>query len=143
MSLETAAERRRKRIVELRFAGFPIAQLAKLFADTLEATVRQFIPAVKWRTYLAAQDTPLAIDETYTGPAACKVEALELPDDAAAQLVLDAGYEGYDHFCERYGMTNRPENQFAEVREKPQPQYVTLETARLNARVITPGPKLH
>lgn len=86
MSLETATERKRKRIVEYEISGFPIAQKAVIFGNTVEALVKRDIKPVKFRQYIKGE-TNLAITENYPGETTLKLTFLELEQDTAHAIM--------------------------------------------------------
>lgn len=122
MSLETVAERRRKRIVEHSIGLFRNAPDAILFGNTVEKVVQQKIGKIKFRQYVGAPDTTLAITPDYQGETVLKTIFLEIPNNDAALHICQLMELSRQFFNTDHGTEIRIINEI--VREKPQPQFI-------------------
>ena len=88
MGVETATERKRKRIVEVEIDGFRTAKDALTFATTVKQVVDDTVGVFKFRSGIGKRGTQLAITPEYVGETSLKVTFLELPGNEAANAVL-------------------------------------------------------
>lgn len=122
MSLETVSERRRKRVVEHVIAGFNSANQAIVFGNTVEELVNQQAGAQKFRQWIAKPGSDIAITEDWHGPTTLKTTFLELDQDIAL-LICEQMKRAASIHSDVHGKINIEQEI---VREKPQPQFVTL-----------------
>jgi hypothetical protein len=122
MSTESAADRHRKRIVEHTIKGFTNAQAAITFGNTVERVILDKIGDQKYRQYIGAPDTKLAITPEWLGPTVLKNTFLELKDDGMATFIR----EQTKLVTESYNEAHKASISIVSsvVRGKPQPQYI-------------------
>ena len=122
MSVESATNRHRKRIVEHTIDGFTNATAAIVFGNTVEQLVKDKIGAQKFRQSIGAPDISLAITPEWIGPTVLKTTFLELKDDAMAEFI-----------CAQFNQTLKTHNDVHRasikvtskvVRGQPQPQFI-------------------
>lgn len=112
MSLETNAERRRKRITEHWISGFPTAKIALNFSDAVRDMISNKTK-VKYRSCIEGANTILAIDENWNNPTILKITCLEMDQDQAIFVS-----QGMKKTIKLNGFKLEKEI----IREKPQPQ---------------------
>jgi len=119
--VESATDRRRKRIVQHTVDGFTNAQAAIIFGNTVNKLVNEKIGACKFRQHIGARGTGLAITEGWTGPTVLKTTFLELDDDKA-HFICDQ----FNQVLKIYNDVHRAHLSIADkvIRGKPQPQFV-------------------
>lgn len=123
MSVESAYDRRRKRIVEHRITGFSSAQEAITFGNTVESLVEGKLGKVKFRQGIGAPDNPaIAITEAWTGPTALKTTFLEFTSDEAAQFICAQMQRALKEHNRAHSASARIANEL--IRDKPQPQTI-------------------
>lgn len=122
MSVESAYDRRRKCIVEHTLAGFTSATQAIIFGNTVEHIVKDQAGAQKFRQYVAAPDTLIAITVDWQGPTILKTTFLELKDEAIAQYICTAMKKAINAHNLTYRARVRVLKE--ETRMKPQPQTI-------------------
>lgn len=116
MSLESVAERRRKRIVEHVIGEFETAIDAIAFGSAVEKIVKERLGNIKFRQYIGATEMKFAIPPSYTGKTLLKTTFLEVPgDEAAVRICLDI-----DLCCHQ----NKKTIMDQVIREKPQAQII-------------------
>jgi hypothetical protein len=122
MSTESAANRRRKRIVEHTIDGFTNASTAIIFGNTVERLVKDKIGAQKFRQYIGAPDISLAITPEWIGPTVLKTTFLELEDDEVANFICDQ----FSRTLKTHNDVHRASIKITSkiVRGKPQPQFI-------------------
>jgi hypothetical protein len=122
MSTESAADRRRKRIVEHTIKGFTNAQAAITFGNTVERVILDKIGDQKYRQYIGSPDTKLAITPKWLGKTVLKNTFLDLEDDVMASYVC---YQ-MKQVQESYNEVHKTSISIVSsvVRGKPQPQYI-------------------
>jgi hypothetical protein len=119
--MESAYDRRRKRIVEHVIDGFGSGDEAVMFGNTFHRVVEDKVGKVKFRQYIGTDEADIAITEFWRGSTVLKTTFLELDQDKAVE-VRDA--------LERVLMVhNDVHGKHAQVikevtREKPQPQRI-------------------
>lgn len=122
MSVESAADRHRKRIVEHTISGFTNASAAIIFGNTVERVINDKAGHHKFRQCIGAPDALLAITPEWTGPTVLKITFLELPDDGIAEFI-----------CDQVSLVTKNHNDVHKtlvsitskvIRGKPQPQYL-------------------
>lgn len=129
MSVESVADRRRKRIVELILMYFDSAADAIRFGNTMHTLVEDRLGMpVKYRANVGAGDTSLAITQDYVGPVALKAIFLELPGDQAAQAICQTARHVLDTHNEVHNAQVVVADQV--IREKPQPQVLGFDVRR-------------
>jgi len=129
MSVESAADRRRKRIVEHVIMYFDSGADAVRFGNTASFLVNEHLGfPVKYRHNIGAGDTKLAITKDYEGPVALQTIFLELPGDEAAQAVCTVIQKLLDSHNKAHNVQVRLANEV--IREKPQPQILGFGTGR-------------
>ena len=125
MSVESVADRHRKRIVEHTISGFTNASAAIMFGNTVERIVNDKAGHHKFRQSIGAPDTLLAITPEWNGPTVLKTTFLELPDDGVAEFI-----------CYQVSLAMKNHNDVHKasvtitskvVRGKPQPQYLGFQ----------------
>lgn len=119
MSSESLDTRRRKRIVEHVISGFNSAQQAMDFARAINKMVTKRIGKQRFHTSIAAPNTKIAITERWTGPTILKTSFVELKDQHVAIFIT----EGMRRTIKENNLIL--ENEI--VREKPQPQFISVE----------------
>lgn len=125
MSVESAYNRRRKRIVEHRITGFESAQQAIIFGNTVESLVQERLGKVKFRQGIGSPDNPsIAITEGWVGPTALKTTFLEFTGDEAAQFICAQMQRALKEHNEAHSASARIANEL--IRDKPQPQTIGL-----------------
>lgn len=122
MSVESAADRKRKRIVEHTVAGFTNAPSAVIFGNTVDRIVTDKIGKRKFRQYIGTPDTTLAITSQWNGPTVLKMSFLELPDDGMAAFICDEISRTTKHYNDVHKTSLHIASKV--VRGKPQPQYI-------------------
>lgn len=121
MSLETDAERRRKRIVEHILGRFRTAKEAIVFGNTLNSVVREKTKLnIKFDQQIGSPDTSLAITEDYDGETLLKTFFLEIPDQNTAVFICEEMKGVLSAHNQVNGASVEIMNEV--VREKPQPQ---------------------
>ena len=122
MSVESAADRHRKRIVEHTISGFGTAESAVTFGNTAERVIKDAIGDQKFRQYIGAQNTGLAITEGWTGPTVLRTTFLELKDDGMAAFICDE----MKRVAKVHNEVHKTSISITSetVRGKPQPQYI-------------------
>lgn len=123
MSLETAVERKRKRIVEHVLGPFDNAFEAIRFGNTVESLVNGALKArPKFRQSIGATDTALAITGSYTGETMLKTAFLEVQENEDARFIcaqLRASLEIHNlEYAGRVQVTDET------IRDKPLPQKI-------------------
>jgi hypothetical protein len=114
MSVESAYDRLRKRIVEHVIGDFRSAFDAVAFGNRIHRLVERKTGPVKFRQSIGSPDTKVAITPAYDGPTVLKTCFLELDHDKALYIieVIGAELRGNPHLRAYKG----------ETRGKPQPQ---------------------
>lgn len=117
MSVESASDRLRKRIVEHIIGDFSSAFDAIAFGNRVRGLVERKIGPVKFNQSIGSPDTKVAITPAYDGPTVLKTCFLELDHDKALYIieVIGAELRGDPHLRAYKG----------ETRGKPQPQTLT------------------
>ena len=121
MSLESIADRRRKRIVEQVILYFNSAAEATRFGSTASMLVNDRLDTnIKFRQCVGAGDTTMAITENYDGPVALKMTFLEVPGNEAANAIRNV----VQHYLKSHNAVHHTSVKIADevVREKPQAQ---------------------
>ena len=120
--VESASDRKRKRIVEHTIEGFTNAQSAIVFGNTVERLVTDKIGKQKFRQSIGAPDIKMAITDRWTGPTVLKTNFLELQGDDMANFI-----------CHQISKSLKIHNDVHRaslnvvskvIRGKPQPQYI-------------------
>ena len=124
MSLETAAERKRKRIVEHVVAGFPTAEAATSFGTTFCEILKDSLKQMKFKMSIGAQDSSLAITPDYPGPTLLKTVVLELNGNEAAATVCEVLLKLVQTYQQLYNIQLVVQTET--VREKPLPQTLSV-----------------
>ena len=122
MSVESAADRHRKRVVEHWIEGFTNAQTAITFGNTIEQIIKDKIGNDKFRQYIAAPDTILAITPEWVGPTVLKTTFMELKDHNMAEFICDEVKRAAQFYNEAHKASISITDSV--VRGKPQPQYI-------------------
>ena len=123
MSLETASERKRKRIVEHIISGFRSAREAIIFGNTVEGIVEEAIGPRKFRHQIGAPGSNIAITEDWVGPTVLKTMFLELDHQNMAVFIVECIQKTTKAHTEVHPQSAlRIEHET--VREKPQPQFI-------------------
>ena len=121
---ESATERHRKRIVEHTVDGFSNAQSAIIFGNTIEQIIKDKIGEQKFRQFIAAPDTSLAITPDWVGDTVLKTTFLELADDAMAEFICHQ----VEKTLKTYNEVHKSSLKAAKtVRGKPQPQFIKAQ----------------
>lgn len=130
MSLESVADRRRKRIVEHVIMYFDDAQAAVIFGNTLSSIVnKEFDSPVKYAANIGAGDTVMSITEHYSGPTALMTMFLEVSGDAQAQHICKVVRRVVESHNQVHGDDIKVASEV--IREKPQPQTVGFGPKRV------------
>ena len=122
MSVESAADRHRKRIVEHTIDGFTNAPAAVIFGNTAAAVISDKIGPCKFRQCIGSPDTHLAITSEWIGPTVLKTTFLELKDDGMAEFICDQMSQVAKHYNDAHKASIKITGRV--VRGKPQPQYI-------------------
>lgn len=122
MSVESVANRRRKRIVEHVISGFTSANQAIIFGNTIERIIIDRIGRQKFRQSIGAPDTLIAITSDWQGPTILKTTFLELEGDEMAQYICKAMKNTINAHNKTYRASVRILKE--ETRMKPQPQTI-------------------
>lgn len=120
--MEASSERKRKNIVEQEITGFNNASSAIVFGNTVEELIKRDVQDVKFRQYIAGENTDLAITEEWSGPTILKLMFLEL-DRNTAVFIRNRINEIVDLAQENIRIEQET------VRGKPQPQIINLNHA--------------
>lgn len=120
--IESAADRRRKRVVEHTISGFDDANEAIIFGNTVEKIVKDNIGKQKFCQFIGAPDTLMAITPEWTGPTVLKTTFLELKGNDTAQYIC----EKMKLAVKVHNESNRKSAKILKeiIREKPQPQFI-------------------
>lgn len=122
MSLESASERKRKRIVEHVLGPFDNAWEAIRFGNTVESLVDERLKKTKFRQSIGAVDTSLAITKDYMGDTMLKTVFLEIQETEGAKYICDQlRYTVKIHnesYAGRVVVTSET------ILDKPQPQFI-------------------
>lgn len=130
MSVESVADRRRKRIVEHVIMYFPNAKAAVVFGNTLSSIVdKEFKDPVMYRANIGAGDTVLSITEDYDGPTALMSIFLEVSGDAQAQHICSVVRRVVESHNHVHDDSLKVASEV--IREKPQPQTVGFGPKRV------------
>lgn len=114
---ETNSERKRKRIVEYRIAGFNNAPEAIKFGNTVE---HQLECKAKFRQQVGSPNTCLAITESWQEATTLKMTFMEIDHNDAHHII-----EKVKRLTEIHSKINSPiEIEQQLIREKPQPQSI-------------------
>jgi hypothetical protein len=121
-SIESSADRRRKRIVEHTISTFSNADSAIIFGNTVEQIIKDKVGPVKFRQYIGAPDTSLAITREWTSDTVLKVNFLEVKDQEVAAFICDE----IKKTVQSYNDVHKSSISITKsvVRGKPQPQYI-------------------
>lgn len=122
MSVESAVDRRRKRIVEHVIDGFNDAQEAIRFGNTMEKVVEELPITFKFRQGIGSRETNLHITEGWTGKTALKTSFLEILGDEAAKAVANKVQLVVDTHNTVHHANVKILSEV--IREKPQPQFI-------------------
>ena len=123
MSLESAAERKLKRIVRCTISGFVTAKAAIIFGNTVEKIIVGRIGVVKFKQQIAGTRTILAITKDYVGETTLKLSFLGLHDHNTAVYVIDEIRKTVSIHEETYDVALSIIK--IDMVEKPQPQFLT------------------
>jgi len=120
--MESAYDRRRKRIVEHVIDGFESAEDAIKFGNTLHQVVEDNVGKVKYRQYIGTDEADIAITEFWRGSTVLKTTFLELDQEKANAVCKYAG----EMINFRNGITGVKDARVIKeiIREKPQPQRI-------------------
>ena len=119
---ESAADRRRQRMVRHTVEGFDSADNALIFGNTIEKIINDKIGKHKFRRWIDSPETTIAITKNWNGLTTLHTSFMGLIGDEAAQFV-----------CEQMSKTVQIHNNVHRaaikitdhlVRVKPQPQYI-------------------
>jgi len=121
MSVESAYDRLRKRIVEHVLGDFRCATDAIAFGNGLVREVEQKLGPVKFKQSIGSPDSRLAITAAYDGPTVLKTCFLEVDHDKSLYIM--------DVMSRKLGESEGLRLYKGETRGKPQPQ-------RLEPRLI-------
>ena len=122
MSVESASNRKRKRIVEHVISGFRTAPSAVTFGNTVEAIVADKIGQQKFRQYVGRPRSPLAITQDYLGDTVLKTTFLELESNDMAQFICSTMRHVAESHNEVHKASIHIDNET--IRGKPQPQFL-------------------
>ena len=122
MSLETASERKRKRIIEHVLGPFDNAFEAIRFGNTVQSLVNGRLNKIKFRQSIGATDTFLAINQDYIGDTMLKTVFMEVQETEAAKFICDqlrvaVGFHNEEN-AGRVVVTDEV------MRDKPIPQFI-------------------
>ena len=121
MSIESAAVRKRKRIVEHIISGFKTAKEAIVFGNTFEAVIQgKLEDFVKFKQWIGSPDTSLAITEAYAGETVLKTCFLDVPNNEAANFICESLKVVAGKHEEVHKTKLVVNNEV--IRDKPQPQ---------------------
>ena len=122
MSLESASERKQKRIVRAVISGFDNAKLAIIFGNTVEIVLNEQIGNFKLKLLIGGEETPLAITKDYRGKTVLKMSFLNIKNHNIAVHICDEIKRTLSIHVETY--RTRLNLASLEIMEKPQPQYI-------------------
>lgn len=122
MSSEPAEVRRKKRIVEYVISGFPSANKAIVFGNTINSMVTESTGKQKYQQYIASPDTKLAITDKWNGLTTLKANFLELKSQHISVFITEAVRRAVRNHNELYPDKIKIEQEI--VRIKPQPQFI-------------------
>jgi len=122
MSVESSADRLRKRIVELSVSGFGDAESAIRFGNTVEKILSENLQTFKFRQYIGSPETVIAITEHYSGNTVLKMCFLEVPGNDASLHIVQITERAIAHHNDIHGTGCMLLDQV--IRGKPQPQYI-------------------
>lgn len=124
MTIESKADRLRKRIVEHTLTGFTNARAAIVFGNTVEMIVTDKIGQRKFRQYIGAPDVNLAITPDWIGPTVLKTIFLELNDNDMAEFICNEISQAAKHHNDVHRASVTITNKI--IRGKPQPQHLQI-----------------
>ena len=131
MSVETASERKRKRIVEHAISGFRNAKEAITFGNTVNSVIQGRVKEfIKFKQQIGSPDTTLAITESYTGETILKTIFLDVPDQNTAVFICDTLKVVADKHKDVHDNALHVMDEI--VREKPQPQVMGYDLSKLS-----------
>jgi hypothetical protein len=135
---ETLDTRRRKRIVEFIIAGFNNASEAIRFGNTVEQLVNEKVYDkfdLKMQQQIATPNSKIAITRQWLGPTTLKLIFLDVPHQTAAWFIVEQTRKTVSTHNEVHEASAEITHEL--VREKPQPQSLTLtfipRTSRVNS----------
>lgn len=124
---ETLDTRRRKRIVEHVVSGFNSGQHAADFGRAVNKMVTKKVGKQKFQTSIAAPNTKMAITERWVGPTILKTIFLDLKDQQVAIFITEG--------MRRTIRENNLKLEQEIVREKPQPQSISVRSIPISTKI--------
>ena len=119
---ESAADRKRKRIVEHVISGFKNAHSAITFGNTVELLVNEKIGQQKFRQYIGRPHSPLASTDGYTGDTVLKTTFLEIEGNDIAHFICSTMRNTAKSHNEVHKASIHIDTET--IRGKPQPQFL-------------------
>lgn len=123
MSLESASARKKKRIVQQEIGGFRTAKEAIVFGNTVNSVMQDKVKSgFKYKQYIAAPKSKIAITEDYDGETILRMSVLEIADQNTAMFVVETIKAAISMHTEVHKCVLNIINEV--IREKPQPQRI-------------------